>query len=393
MPAKREPVTGPVTDNNRATLIRGGRPYFDSVIKLANEARETLHIQTYIYDDDETGILVADAMKAAAKRGVNVYLLADGYASQVMSKKFIQDLKEAGVHFRYFEPLFRSKYFYFGRRLHHKIVVADHRYGLVGGMNITNRYNDMADQEAWLDFAVLVEGEAARSLCVLCWKTWNGFRSNMPLTSCEKTEMDVDIPESERCQVVMRRNDWVRGKNEISETYIRLLREAKSHVYILCAYFLPGPNIQHHLRYALARGVKIKVIIAGRSDVPITKRAERWFYDWLLRYGIELYEYERNVLHGKLATVDDAWTTVGSYNVNLLSAYASIELNLDVTSVPFAVHTRETLESIIEHDCVRITKRVNSEKRNPFDQFLNWLSYHIIRWVFRLVTFYYKQHR
>jgi cardiolipin synthase len=110
---------------------------------LINKATESIHLQTYIYDDDETGRQVADALIAAAKRNVSVYLLTDGYASQVMAKKFIHELKVSGVHFSFFEPLFRSKYFYFGRRLHQKVFVADTKFALVGGINITNRYNDM----------------------------------------------------------------------------------------------------------------------------------------------------------------------------------------------------------------------------------------------------------
>jgi cardiolipin synthase len=100
-----------------------------------------------------------------------VYLLADGYASQGLSKKLIHELKDAGVNFRFFEPVYRSKYFYFGRRLHHKILVVDTQYAMIGGINISNRYNDMPGHPAWLDFALFVEGEIAKELCILCWKT------------------------------------------------------------------------------------------------------------------------------------------------------------------------------------------------------------------------------
>ena len=92
-------------------LIRGGKDYFDLLIRLINEATRTIHLQTYIYDDDETGISVANALKAAARRNVAVYLMADGYASQVMSRKFISELRNSGIHFRFFDPLLKSKYF------------------------------------------------------------------------------------------------------------------------------------------------------------------------------------------------------------------------------------------------------------------------------------------
>jgi cardiolipin synthase len=389
---RRKASPEPTHEINHARLIRGGKPYFDAVLELIHGAQSTLHIQTYIFDDDVTGRMVVEAMKTAVKRGVEVFLLADGYASQVLSKDFIAEIKDSGIHFRYFEPFFRSRHFYFGRRLHHKIVTVDARYGIVGGMNITDRYNDMPGHEAWLDFAVLAEGEVARSLCDLCWKTWYG-KPDLMDTPCKELTATFDIPPSERMPVRMRRNDWVLAKNEISDTYIQMLRESTSHITILCAYFLPGETIQQNLRYALSRGVRIKVIIAGRSDVPIAKRAERWFYDWLLRNGIELYEYQKNVLHGKLATADDKWTTVGSYNINDLSAYASIELNLDVFDSGFAKQTRETLEEIIAKDCVRITEELNRQSRTIFGQFINWLSYRLMRVLFHLFTFYFKQHR
>jgi len=95
-------------------------------------------------------------------------------ASQVLSQSFIDELRKTGIHFRFFESIFKSKYFYFGRRLHHKVAVFDAKYALVGGVNISDRYNDLRGKQAWLDFALYVEGEIAKQLCGLCWLTWNG---------------------------------------------------------------------------------------------------------------------------------------------------------------------------------------------------------------------------
>ncbi|MBK7883366.1 MAG: hypothetical protein IPJ81_05955 [Chitinophagaceae bacterium] len=167
---------------NKVKLVRGGREYFDMLLLLINNAKESIHLQSYIYSDDETGCLIADALQAAVKRNVQVYLLADGYASQALSKEFIDGLNDAGINFKFFEPFYKSKYFYFGRRMHHKVFVADASYVLVGGINITNRYNDMPGQPAWLDFALYAEGEIAKQLCILCWKTWNDFATNMSIT-------------------------------------------------------------------------------------------------------------------------------------------------------------------------------------------------------------------
>ena len=379
------------TRQNKVQLIRGGKQYFDLLLQLINDAKESIHLQTYIFDDDETGTLVADALKAAVKRNVKVYFLADGYASQVMSQHFINVLRNAGVNFKMFEPFFKSKYFYFGRRLHHKIVVADTRFALVGGVNISDRYNDMPDQPAWLDFALYAEGEIARELCVLCWKTWFGFPLKMKITPCEEKEIVYAIKADEACFVRMRREDWVRRKNQVSKTYIEMLRNAKSHITICCSYFLPGKTIRRLISDASKRGVKIKIITAGHSDIMLAKYAERWMYDWLLRNKAELYEYQKNVLHGKIAVCDTAWVTAGSYNINNLSAHASIELNLDIKNNDFAKQVESTFEKIIKEDCIKITEEYHLRAKNIFIQFIRWLSFQFLRFTLYLFTFYFKQ--
>lgn len=371
-------------------LIRGGRAYFDKLLQLIGNAKESIHLQTYIYDDDETGRLVADALKEAVQRNVEVHLMADGYASQAMSKPFIAGLKNAGIHFRFFAPLFKGRNFYFGRRMHHKMTVVDTRYALVGGVNISNRYNDMPGQPAWLDFALFVEGEIARELCVLCWKSWKGYPVNMGITPCEEKQIRFDFLPEEQSEVRMRRNDWVRRKNQISSTYVKILRSSRSEVTILCSYFLPSIFIRRQMANAIKRGVTIRVIAAGNSDVKVAKNAERWLYDWLLRNGIELYEYQKNILHGKMAVSDEEWMTAGSYNINNISAYASIELNLDVRNPAFAKETRQVLQEIIEKDCTRITFEQHIKTNNIFKQFNRWLSYQFIRTVFYLFTFYFR---
>ena len=390
MAQKKVKISNLYTRDNRVELIRGGKEYFDLLLQLINEAKENIHIQTYIYDDDETGRLVADALKEAVKRKVDVYLMADGYASQIMSQPFIDELRLAGIHFRFFEPLFKSRYLYVGRRMHHKVAVIDAKFALVGGLNITNRYNDMPGAPAWLDFALYVKGEIAKELCMLCWKTWNGFTATMPLAPCNNNDESFIIPTENRCDVRMRRNDWLMRKNEITASYVEMLRNAEKEVIILGSYFLPGNVLRTQMKKAIKRGVIIKVIATSHSDVMLAKNAERWLYDRLLRKGIELYEYQKNILHGKIAVCDDKWMTIGSYNINNISTYASIELNLDVHCSEFAKQVSKTLNEIIVNDCILITPEYQIKTNNIFKQFTRWVSYQLIRTVFYLFTFYFK---
>lgn len=377
--------------SNKVSLILGGKAYFDLLLNLINNATASIQLQTYVFENDTTGNLVADALKNAVKRNVQVYLLADGYASQSMSTDYIHSLTETGIQFRFFEPLFKSKNFYFGRRLHHKIFVADEKFAIVGGINIADRYNDIPDVAAWLDFAIYIEGEVVTQLYQLCLKTWDGFTTARSVTPTLQKEYNYNFKPEETSLVRMRRNDWVRGKNEISRTYIEMLRNATSHITIFCSYFIPGKIIRKLLQRAAKKGVKISVVTAGPSDVMLAKYAERWMYDWLLRNNIELYEYQTTVLHAKIAVCDSEWLTIGSYNINNISAYASIELNLDVKNVKFATATESLLEDIIQHQCIAITKETHRFSKNIFKQFMQWCSYQFIRVAFYLITFYYKQ--
>jgi cardiolipin synthase A/B len=379
------------TPNNQVELVRGGKEYFNLMLKLIEQAKDTIHLQTYIFDDDETGTSIANALKEVAKRKVKVYLIVDGYASKRMSKEFIKELQMAGIHFRFFDPIFKSKYFYFGRRLHQKVFVADTRYALVSGINITNRYNDRPGYPAWLDFAVFVEGEAAKELCVLCWKTWKGFPAKMGLTPCEEHPLKFEIAPEKSSLVRIRRNDWVRAKTQISRSYNEMLINAKSHIILLSSYFMPGDIIKKNFIKAIKKGVKIKVILAGLSDVKVAKYAERYIYDWLLRNNIEIYEYQGNVLHGKLSVCDGEWLTIGSYNINNISAYASIELNLDISNPAFAKNIEDILEGLINEKCVRITQSSFKKSSNIFNRFARWISYEFIRLAFYLFTFYFRQ--
>ena len=379
------------TSVNRIRLIRGGAGYFQELIESIDAAKESIHLQTYIFSADETGVLVASALKQAALRGIEVHLLVDGYASQALPETFIQDLTNHNIRFRFFEPVFRSRNFYFGRRLHHKVFVADAAIALVGGINISNHYNDLPGKPAWLDYALRVEGPAAAALCELCWKSWNGFPGSKTSATCHVITGKEGNNSDPEARIRMRRNDWVRRKNEISRSYIELLRTAEKEVTIVSSYFIPGRVLRRNLAHAAARGVNVRVVLAGMSDVKLAKQAERFMYDWLLRKGIRIYEYRDTILHAKLALCDTGWFTIGSYNVNNISAYASVELNLDCISETSGKMVKDMMDSLIADHCNEVTTAVLESHKNLFSKLAHWLSYQFFRMVFYLFTFYFKQ--
>jgi cardiolipin synthase len=370
--------------HNRTQLVKGGFDYFNLLRELIQKAKHVIYIRVYLWNNDETGNSIANELIEAARRNVNVYVMADGYASQALSKEFIKRLKNNGVHFRYFEPVWRCSHFYFGRRLHEKVVSIDETIALVGGINFADHYNDVNGNPAWLDYALYVEGEAAFKVFQYCYDQWENKQLSASLISNE------DLPK-ENCSVRIRYNDWVKGKNQVWRTYFNWFNQAEESITIMCSYFLPGRVLRKRLGMAAKRGVKVKLILAGPSDVMLAKYAERYLYRWMMRNKIDIYEYQPSVLHAKMMVVDDRWVTIGSFNVNNISAYASMELNFDVRNKPFASLVQNTMNTIIENDCISITKKNPVLTASPFKQFIQKFSYELVRLVLNLSTFYFKQ--
>ena len=381
------------THHNKVRLVHGGSDYFTTLVELIDKAKTIIHLQTYIFDGDETGRLVSDALLRAAARQVQIFILLDGYASQHLPPAIIREWKTAGIRFRWFWPLFKSRHFYLGRRMHHKIVVADASRGMAGGVNISDRYNDIDGQPAWLDRALLVEGQAALKLHIVCrdmwtkayWKKDNPKKDGFPW-------LPGVVPDQE-CLIRVRRNDWVQGKNQISRSYLEMFRQAQSHVILLSSYFLPGSLLRKQMTRAAKRGVSIRIIVGGVSDVKISRLAEQYMYRWLFSNKMQVFEYQGTILHGKMAAYDGIWMTNGSYNVNRISAYASVELNMDVRNDEFASLVEKELGEIIRDHCIQIIPATYFQHTGLLRRFLQWTAYETIRILFFLFTFYFKQEK
>ncbi|HEY2649114.1 MAG TPA: phospholipase D-like domain-containing protein, partial [Puia sp.] len=192
-------------------------------------------------------------------------------------------------------------------------------------------------------------------------------------------------------EVRVRRNDWITKKNQVSRSYIEMFNKAEDHIIMMSGYFLPGPVIRRNIKRAAARGVKIKLILAGMSDVMVAKYAERYMYNWIFRNHIELFEYKPCVLHGKVSTYDKKWATIGSYNVNIISAYASLELNIDVNDPGFASMLDDTMQKIIQNDCVQVTKENFTSHNGIFNKIWELICYWFVRLLFYLFTINFKQ--
>jgi len=364
-------------------LLRSGEQFFAECEKRILEARDYIHFQTYIVDDDETGRRIVDALIKAAEKGVRVYFLLDAFGGSSFSKELVTKIEEAGILFRKFSPVFISKAFQLSLRLHHKVLLVDGEIAIIAGMNIANRYHGSPDIKEWLDFALLIKGPECAHVLFILKKLWNKTFISRNERSLETIHNPVVYDDNVRVKVLQ--NNWYRNKIEILKSYRSALKHSHDRMIIMASYFLPGRNERKLLRNASRRGVDIIIVLAAQSDAVVFKSATNFLYDFILRNNIKIYEYLPSNLHAKVATVDGKWSTIGSYNMNHLSDYGSIEMNVDILNSDFAMKFEKILLEIIEKDCKQVTFEDHIHKKIWFWQLFAWFSYQIIRIMMRIM--------
>jgi cardiolipin synthase len=364
-------------------LLRSGDSYFSAVEKVIDEARDFIHFHTYILDEDETGQRIVDALIRAAKRGVRTYLLLDAFGTKYLSGTLIKSIENSGILFRFFSPTFITKGFYLSLRLHSKVVLADGETAILGGMNIANRYHGLPEKKEWLDYAILFKGPECVHLLNILQKLWN--KRFIPGNERSREIIKDVVSWNENVKLIVLQNNWYRNKIEILKSYRYAFRDAREKMIIFASYFLPGRNERRLMRNASARGVDITVVFSAESDAPIFKRATRFLYDFILKNNIRIYEYLPSNLHAKVATVDGKWATIGSYNLNHLSDYASIEINVGILNEEFTSKFERELTGIIQNDCREVTFDEFNRKRNWITRLAGWASYQMIRLMMRIM--------
>src|SRR5690606_16561044 len=165
------------------------------------------------------------------------------------------------------------------------------------------------------------------------------------------------------------------------------VKNSKTSLMMVASYFLPGRSFRRLLSQASARGVTIKLIVAGRSDLASVRLAENYLYAFYLKNNIQVYEWVDSVMHGKAMVVDGNWATVGSYNLNFLSQYASIELNAEIKDATFVKAFDKTLNQIAEEHCSKMDLTAHAKKVSVIDKFLQWLLYTFFRFIKLTMTY------
>ena len=361
-------------------LVYSGEDYFSRLETIIHNSQIELHIQMYLFENDVTGKRIITAIKEAASRQVKIFILLDGLGSLSFPSDIIDELRQNGINIRFFAPLFSAYTFYLGRRLHQKVIVADYKIALIGGINIADKYCGTPTEAPWLDYAVQLNGTIALPLQELCRNIY--FKKKR--VSSKKIKSVFHVQEDALVRIIQ--NDWLKRKNEICDGYIKSIYHAKKEIIIVGSYFLPGIRIIKALNKASKNNVKIKLILSGISDLPMTRRATCFLYSKLLHYNIELYEWNQSVLHGKSAVIDGYWTTIGSFNLNNLSSYGSVEMNVEINSTVFSKMYQSHLNQIIA-ECQPVTLESLEIKNHFFSKFINLLSYLITRLIEILITY------
>jgi len=380
---KQRSITNKYASGHSVKLLQSGNSYFSACEAAIDAAKRFIHLQTYIVDDDDTGRSFVNALKRAAKRGVKVYFLLDAYGGKSFPHRLEKELEEAGVLFRKFSPALISRDFQFSLRLHHKVLLVDGEHAIIGGLNVADRYRGKRNQKEWLDYAVSLKGPECTHILFILKRLWNKTFLKKTEKSREMAHNPALYEENIRVRVVQ--NNWYKNKIEILKSYRSIFKHARERMIIMASYFLPGGNERKLLRNASRRGVDITIVLSAESDAPVFKRATNFLYRFILGNNIKIYEYLPSNLHAKVATVDGRWCTIGSYNLNRLSDYGSIEMNVNILDETFVGGFEHQLIELIQKDCRQVTFDNYIHRRTWLNRATDWCAYQLIRVLMRLL--------
>ncbi|MCL2894948.1 cardiolipin synthase ClsB [Brenneria sp. MC1SB4.1] len=366
-------------EGNRITLLENGDGYYPAVFNAIGSAQSKVILETFIWFEDNVGRQLHDVVLRTARRGVKVEVLLDGYGSADLSKTFVNELTSAGVVFRYYDPrprLFGMRTNVF-RRLHRKIVVVDDRVAFVGGINYSDEHMSDYGPQAKQDYAVQVEGPVVGDILLFELENLSGQAAARRWWARHHRPQENPKPGEAQALFVWRDNEAHR--DDIERHYLKMLANAKREVIIANAYFFPGYRFLHAMRNAARRGVRVKLIVQGEPDMPIVKVGASLLYRYLMKGGVQIYEYSRRPLHGKVALMDGHWATVGSSNLDPLSLSLNLEANLIVHDRAFNQTLRDNLNHIIANDCVRVDESM-APKRTWWNLTQSVVVFHFLRY-------------
>ncbi len=329
-----------LTEFNSINVLQDGQKAFDSIIEALYSATNSIHLEFYIINDDKIGNRIKNILITKAKEGVRVRLIYDDVGSWSLPKKFINEMRSAGVEvFPFMEvkfPLFTSKVNY---RNHRKIVVVDGAIGFLGGMNIADRYIEGSRRlGAWYDTLLRVEGEAVHSLQVIFLVDWY-FVTGDIVSNRTLYFPEVKITTYHPIQIVTSGpdSDWA----SIMQVFFHAITRANHNIYVSSPYFIPNESILTALKTAALSGVDVRITLPGKSDSTVVYWSSLSFVSELLEAGIKVYLYKNGFNHSKILMIDGLLASVGSANMDI----RSFEDNFEVAAIIYDEQVTAMLES------------------------------------------------
>lgn len=370
---------GGTREGNLVTLFDDGARAFPAMWDAIEAAQERVWVETYILALDEVGARFVEQLEAAAARGVDVILLYDAVGSFGFDEDKLAGLTSAGGKVSVFNPVFGPRFLSRLERAplwvrdHRKILVVDDEIGFVGGMNLTADYADAPiGTGRFRDTHASVRGPAVDLLAQVFAESY---------VEARQVRLPPGRPIAPReggARVQVLGSNTRRRRRQIQASVRRALKAAQKRAWLTSPYFVPPARLVRALTAAAARGVSVRVLTAGISDVPIVRRASHHLYERLLRKGVELYELENKTLHAKTWIVDDEYAQVGSFNLDAWSYRRNLEVSLGL----FAPEHTEPLVREFEGDLADAT-RVDLDrwkKRGLVQRVVDWCAYLLLRW-------------
>ena len=331
-------------------LLRDGAQAFPAMLEAIAHAKKEILLEMYWIGADACGQRFRDALIERAQAGVTVHVIYDSLGSLGMTEAWWIPLRDAGGDVREYHAVFPFTTSFsldrMERRDHRKILVVDNEIGFIGGINMSVQWLPIEEGgEAWRDDLVAVKGPAVDELRSLFFETWRRVTRMPPPRDV------LPFPKRRTRPVWVLANNW-RRRRSIRREYIVRISSAKQIVDIANSYFVPDAGVRKALFRAVARGVKVRVLVPERGDVPIVQFAVEAHFDQLLRHGVEVYAMPGPILHAKTAIVDEAFVTIGSYNLDDRSWRKNMEANLAVEDPAFTRYVRQWFE----HDLARANR-------------------------------------
>jgi cardiolipin synthase len=375
-----------LVEGNQVRLLRNGVAAFPEMLSAIARAEQQILLEMYWFGSDQIGRRFARALTAAAQRGVEVAVMFDAVGSVGASDEMFAELERAGVQVIEYNPIApwkrRFRWLRLTRRDHRKILVVDGHVGFTGGINIADYWLPLDDGGAgWRDDMVRIDGPAVaglRDCFARVWRRLSGRELRLIGFPVLPTGAFTSTPGSEQAVRVLGQH-YFRTRHEISRAYLYYLRAAEKRVFIANSYFVPDGRVLRALGRAARRGVDVRIIVPGQSDVDIVRHASRAIWGRLLRAGVRIFEWDESVLHSKTAVIDHSWSTIGTFNFDYFSLRLNLEVNVSVLDSRFAA----TLEASFLDDFTRCREVLLADFRfRPLGQrILEFIAYRLRKFL------------